>query len=109
MKLKQIALKIYGNLYDMKWNNENEKYEKKECLFLKPSTIFFIYLIDIVQIIGCAILIILEKKTKGLLPLLICIASVLTMTFKTVLPKPKMGEIISLILFITGLLVTIYL
>lgn len=83
MKMKEFATKLYGDLYDMEWNENTKRYTPKEGFaLLKPSTKFFLTAISIVQIVTKFIDFVYEKNMKSLCQILLSLATIIFLHFK---------------------------
>lgn len=102
--IKDKIKKIYGNFYDMKWDQNENKYIKKDKNFLTASSRFFINVISIIEIILILLQLIINKKGLLLLiPFALCFLSLIFLNLLSDSLKKK-AEVISLLLFVGAII-----
>lgn len=84
-KAYRIIKKISGDLDDKIWVEDEMRYIDKDIFFLKPSTIFFVTIINIVQIISKIIAFADAKEMSSLVTIILCTLSMILIHFEIIL------------------------
>lgn len=102
--IKDKIKKFYGNFYDMKWDQNENKYVKKDKNFLTASSRFFINVINIIEIIIVLLQFIINKRGFILIiPFALCFLSLIFLNLLSDSLKKK-AEVISLLLFVGAII-----